>query len=82
MSVAVQLLGDAWSLLVIGALMFKGKPAYAEFARSEERISTNILADRLRSLVGAGLARKGDVGEGRATPSRRSASTSYPSLWR
>lgn len=45
--------------------MFKGKRTYAEFAQSEERISTNILADRLRSLVEAGLVRK--QGRGRGT---------------
>lgn len=45
--------------------MFKGKRTYAEFAGSEERISTNILADRLRSLVRAGLVRK--EGRGRGT---------------
>ncbi|KPK65026.1 MAG: hypothetical protein AMS21_05865 [Gemmatimonas sp. SG8_38_2] len=62
---AVQLLGDSWSLLVVRDLMFKGKRTYAEFAQSEERISTNILADRLRSLVEAGLVRK--QGRGRGT---------------
>ena len=62
---AVQVLGDSWSLLVVRDLMFKGKRTYAEFAQSEERISTNILADRLRSLVEAGLVRK--QGRGRGT---------------
>ena len=62
---AVQLLGDSWSLLVVRDLMFKGKRTYAEFAQSEERISTNILADRLRSLGEAGLVRK--QGRGRGT---------------
>jgi DNA-binding HxlR family transcriptional regulator len=62
---AVQLLGDSWSLLVVRDLMFKGKRTYAEFAQSEERISTNILAGRLRSLVEAGLVRK--QGRGRGT---------------
>lgn len=62
---ALQLLGDSWSLLVIRDLMFKGKRTYTEFAGSEERISTNILADRLRSLVRAGLVRKEGRGRGR-----------------
>ena len=65
MNFAVQLLGDSWSLLVVRDLMFKGKRTYAEFAQSEERISTNILADRLRSLGEAGLVRK--QGRGRGT---------------
>jgi len=60
----LQAVGDSWSLLVIRDLMFKGKRTYSEFAASEERISTNILADRLRSLAEQGVIR-GD-GSGRS----------------
>jgi DNA-binding HxlR family transcriptional regulator len=62
---AVELLGDSWSLLIIRDLMFKGKRTYAEFAASEEQISTSVLAARLRSLVRAGIIRR--TGSGRAT---------------
>jgi DNA-binding HxlR family transcriptional regulator len=68
----VERLGDSWSLLVLRDLMFKGKRTYSEFAGSEERISTNILADRLRSLVDAGLVRR----EGRGRGTRYSLSES------
>jgi DNA-binding HxlR family transcriptional regulator len=61
----LERVGDAWSLLVIRDLMFKGKRTYSEFVDSGERISTNILADRLRSLGEAGLVRK--EGRGRGT---------------
>jgi DNA-binding HxlR family transcriptional regulator len=61
----LERLGDPWSLLVIRDLMFKGKRTYSEFADSGERISTNILADRLRSLCSAGIIRKS--GRGRST---------------
>ncbi len=46
-------------------LMFKGKRTYSEFAASEERISSNILAERLRALAAAGVIRK--YGTGRTT---------------
>ena len=45
--------------------MFKGKRTYSEFAASEERISSNILAERLRALTSEGIIRKD--GTGRAT---------------
>jgi len=58
-------LGDSWSLLVLRDLMFKGKRTYSQFAESDERISTNILADRLKSLCAAGLVWRD--GRGRST---------------
>ncbi len=61
---ALQVVGDTWSLLIIRDLMFKGKHTYSEFAASEERISSNILADRLRILAEGGIIRKD--GRGRA----------------
>lgn len=42
--------GDKWSLLIIRDLMFKEKKYYGEFLNSGEKISTNILADRLEKL--------------------------------
>jgi DNA-binding HxlR family transcriptional regulator len=54
----LEAFGDAWSLLVIRDLMFQGKHTYTDFLRSEERIATNILADRLRRLEKAGLIRR------------------------
>ncbi len=39
-------------------LLFKGKRHYHEFLASEEGISTNILADRLRRLEADGLIAK------------------------
>lgn len=52
-STALDILGDKWSLLVIRDLMFKGKKTYGDFLNSEEKIATNILADRLELLVNA-----------------------------
>ena len=38
--------------------MFKSKRSYGEFLQSNEKISTNILADRLQKLEAAGIAIK------------------------
>lgn len=38
--------------------MFKGKNTYSDFVASEEKIATNILADRLTLLECAGLISK------------------------
>ena len=50
----LDLVGDKWSLLVIRD-MLHGKATYGELLDSPERIPTNILADRLKRLEGAGL---------------------------
>ena len=54
-SFALDIFGDKWSLLIIRDLMFKNKKTYGEFLKSEEKIATNILADRLSLLECAGL---------------------------
>ncbi len=46
----LETFGDRWTLLIVRDLMFKGKQTYGNFLESEEQISTNILADRLRRL--------------------------------
>jgi len=55
---AQEIFGDKWSLLIIRDLMFKGKRYYGEFLLSDEKISTNILADRLEKLEADGLITK------------------------
>jgi len=55
---AVELFGDKWTLLIIRDLMFKEKHYYGEFQRSEEKIATNILADRLSFLEKEGIVVK------------------------
>jgi len=47
--------GDRWSLLIVRDLMVRGFRTFREFQKSGEGISTNILADRLRKLEGAGI---------------------------
>lgn len=52
--------GDKWSLLIIRDLMFKGKRHYNEFLEADEKVSTSVLRDRLRSLEAGGLIRSGE----------------------
>ncbi len=54
-SVALETLGDRWSLLVVRDLMVRGLRTFREFQQSGERIATNILADRLHRLTKAGV---------------------------
>lgn len=49
-STALDIFGDKWSLLIIRDLVFNEKSTYGEFLNSEEKIATNILADRLALL--------------------------------
>ncbi|MBL4762375.1 MAG: helix-turn-helix transcriptional regulator [Gammaproteobacteria bacterium] len=55
---AQEIFGDKWSLLIIRDLMFKEKKYYGEFLSSDEKISTNILANRLEKLEEDGLITK------------------------
>ena len=52
---ALDVLGDAWSLLVMRDLLFYDKHRFAEFLAGPEGISTNILAERLKRLERCGL---------------------------
>jgi DNA-binding HxlR family transcriptional regulator len=54
-SVALELLGDAWSLLVVRDLMFKGRKTYKEFLEGGEGIASNVLAARLKRLEANGI---------------------------
>jgi DNA-binding HxlR family transcriptional regulator len=59
-NLSLELFGDRWSLLIIRDMMFGGKRHFRELLRSEERISSNILADRLSRLVDQGIITKAD----------------------
>lgn len=52
---SLELLGDRWTLLVIRDVLVYGKRTFGEFAASAEGIPSNVLAERLARLVGAGL---------------------------
>jgi DNA-binding HxlR family transcriptional regulator len=57
---ALDVIGDKWSLLIVRDLMFAGKRHYRELLQSDEGISSNILAERLTRLVDAGVLSKTD----------------------
>jgi len=60
-NLTLEVLGDRWSLLILRDMIFGGRRRFRELQRSEERIASNILADRLKTLVEAGLlTRAGD----------------------
>src|SRR5688572_20889498 len=50
-NLTLEVLGDKWSLLILRDIMFGRKRHFRELMRSEEGISSNILADRLKRLV-------------------------------
>jgi len=60
-NLTLEVLGDRWSLIVIRDLMFGNRRHFRELmGRSEEGIASNILADRLKRLVEAGLLSRRD----------------------
>ncbi|MFD1718351.1 winged helix-turn-helix transcriptional regulator [Georgenia deserti] len=55
-NLSLEVIGDTWSLLVIRDMMFGNRRHFRELlTRSEEGIASNILAERLRRLVRAGV---------------------------
>jgi DNA-binding HxlR family transcriptional regulator len=60
-SLGLDIFGDRWTLLIVRDLMFSGKRHFREMLHSGEGVSSNILADRLQSLVAEGIVtRSGD----------------------
>ena len=47
---SLEIFGDKWSLLILRDILLLDKCHYNNFLDSEEGISTNILADRLKKL--------------------------------
>ncbi len=59
-NLSLEIFGDAWTLLVLRDMMFAGKRHFRELMQSDERIASNILANRLARLVDEGLLTKSD----------------------
>ncbi len=57
-SCSLEVFGDKWSLLIIRDVMLRNKVSYSEFLESEEKISTNILANRLSVLESENILSK------------------------
>jgi len=60
-SSGLDILGDKWSLLIVRDLITYGTRTYSEFSESPERISTNILAERLKLLTGLEIIERVDA---------------------
>jgi DNA-binding HxlR family transcriptional regulator len=65
-SYTLDFVGDKWTLLILRDMMFTGKSSYGDFLQSEEKVATNILADRLNMLVMYGFITKSASQENRA----------------
>lgn len=59
-SFALDLFGDRWTLLILRDVMLKNKSRFQDFLACEEKIATNVLADRLRKLEAHGILSKTD----------------------
>ena len=59
-NLSLEVFGDKWSLLILRDMIFGGKRHFRELLRSQEGISSNILADRLKMLVELGMLTKSD----------------------
>ena len=60
-NLTLEMLGDRWSLIVIRDIMFGNRRHFRELLQnSEEGIASNILADRLKRLLEAGLLTRRD----------------------
>ena len=57
---ALDVLGDKWTMLIVRDLIIHGSRTYSELLESPERISTNILADRLTLLTSLKLVERID----------------------
>lgn len=57
---SLDVFGDKWTLIIIRDILVYGKRRYGDFLKSDEGISTNILADRLKTMVEYGLVTRQD----------------------
>jgi DNA-binding HxlR family transcriptional regulator len=53
----LDLVGDRWTLVILRDLLI-GKRRFSQFLNSPERITTNVLTDRLAHMERAGLVSK------------------------
>ena len=55
---ALDVVGDRWTLLIVRELLLQGPCRYTDLRNGLPGIATNLLADRLNELEGAGLVRR------------------------
>ena len=60
-NLTLEVVGDKWSLLILRDMIFGNRRHFRELLlKSEEKISSNILADRLKTLLEQGVITKAD----------------------
>lgn len=60
-NLTLEVVGDKWSLLIIRDMMFGNRRHFRELlTKSDENISSNILADRLKTLMEQGIITRAD----------------------
>jgi DNA-binding HxlR family transcriptional regulator len=59
-NLSIEIIGDRWTLLILRDMMFDSRRHFGELLVSEERIASNVLADRLKMLVSEGLVTRRD----------------------
>jgi len=60
-NLSLEVFGDRWSLIILRDMMFGARRHFRELlTQSEEGISSNILADRLKMLLDQGMITKAD----------------------
>jgi DNA-binding HxlR family transcriptional regulator len=60
-NLTLEVVGDKWSLLIIRDMTFGNRRHFRELLmKSEEGISSNILADRLKTLLEQGIVTRAD----------------------
>ncbi|MDB5535187.1 MAG: MarR family transcriptional regulator [Devosia sp.] len=60
-NLSLEVFGDKWSLLILRDMIFGGRRHFRELLLgSPEGISSNILADRLKSLMALGMLTRAD----------------------
>jgi DNA-binding HxlR family transcriptional regulator len=57
---STKVLGDSWSLLILRDIIFHKHSKFKHFKASKEKIASNILTNRLKSLSAIGLIEKLD----------------------
>lgn len=54
----LEIFGDPWSLIIIRGMLNYGAKHFGDFLKSEERIGTSVLSDRLAHLEKNGIISK------------------------
>ena len=52
-SIALEVFGDRWSLLIVRDMMIRGSSSFKDFQNAGEGIASNVLTSRLRALQAA-----------------------------